>query len=120
MAEYNLEKAMYVTVNNSRIANLLHVESTFNREFAIVDGKIAPPTTYMYVTLRRQIFVKDGIRDGLNLRSLSDFSMSIYWPGVVSTYSNCEWLDFKETVVSDNIIIEEMRIASLEYRMVLG
>ncbi len=118
MASYNLEKAAFVTINNQRVANLLQVESEFNRELVITDGAITVPNTFMYITLRRQIFLNDQKRDGLNLRSLTDFSLSVYWPGVVSTFSNCQWLGFKETIVNDNIVIEEMRVASINYRMV--
>ncbi len=117
MGSFNLEKAIYVTVNNTRVANLVSVHSEFERELTIEDGQITVPNTYMYITLRRQIFPGDTRSDGLNLRSLSDFSLSIYMPGVVSTFSNCQWLQFKETV-DDNVITEEVRIASLKYRMV--
>lgn len=111
----NASKYVKVSANGVQIANLLSVHSTFEREFTVENGVLTVPNNVMKVTLRREKLLGDSRSDGLNLRTLSKFSLVITYPGVTSSYSNCEWINFSETISEDGTVTEEMTVASLSY-----
>lgn len=118
MGNYNLEKAAYVLINDTRVANIVSVNVEYDRELVIENGQITKPNTIMHVTLKRQIFLNDPRSDGLNLRGLENFTLAIYTPTYITTYTNCQWLGYKETVGDDNVVLEELHVASLTMKMV--
>ncbi len=114
---YDQSKSVYVTINGNRILNLQSVVSNFQREKTVENGVLVAPASQKTVTLRRVRYVGDSHSDGLNLRTLQGFQLNIYTPGYISSFPNCQWLSFTETIGKDNTIIEEMTVTSLSYTM---
>ncbi len=115
---YDQSGSVYVAIDGKRISNLQSVTSVFEREKIIENGEITAPASEKTVLLRRVRYIGDKHSDGLELRTLKSFRLDIHTPGYMSSFTNCQWLSFTETIGKDNTIIEEMTLTSLNYTLV--
>lgn len=112
---YNESKAISVRINGTRVANVESVISSAKREKTVSGNTISVQNDEISVTLKRVIYLNDTRSDGLVLRAQSDFLLEIYYPDHISSYSNCQWVDYTETVGENNALTEEIKICSLGY-----
>ncbi len=108
-----MDKSTYVTINGIRVANLISVSSSLEREHKTENGKIHASISSISVNLKRALY-SGAPTDGVNIRTLSNFVLKLHTPLHVSTFSGCEWISFNEKI-EENRIIEDMQIAAPSY-----
>ncbi|MBR6693885.1 MAG: hypothetical protein IKL62_02940 [Clostridia bacterium] len=108
-----MNKSTYVTVNGTKIANLLEVKLNIERDFEVTNGKLSTTNTAPVVTIRRAQY-PSGNSDGIEIRTLSNFTLEIHTGMSISKLTGCEWIAFDETL-EQNRTIESIKIAAPSY-----
>lgn len=113
----NSSRYVKILINGKQLANVIGAETLLEREPTVEGTTLSVNSKLLKAKIKRQIFLKDSRKDGINLRALSKFSLTISYPGVDSSFADCEWIDFKETIAEDGTVTEEMTVASTKYSM---
>ncbi len=108
-----MDKSVYVTVNDNKIANIISLSSDFEREWEVKDGAFSVKATVMIISLKR---VLTGAADGVRLQSLDNFTLKIKTPHGLSSFTGCRWVAFSETI-EQNRIVENIKIAAMGYSL---
>ena len=111
----NSSRYVKVTVNNVRLANVIGAEIHLEREPTVDGNTLSVSNKLIKAKITREKWLGDSRSDGQNLRTLSKFALAIEYPGLKSTFANCEWIEFKETIADDGTVTEQMTIASTSY-----
>lgn len=115
---FNEARAISVRINGTRVANVESIISSSKREKNVSGSVINVQSKEISVTLKRVIYLNDTRSDGLLLRAQNNFLLEIYYPDHISSYTNCQWVDYTETVGENNTVTEEIKICSLNYSQV--
>ena len=108
-----MNKTVYVTVNDIKIANVVSFNTDFQREWEVKDGKFNVNANVIVVSLKR---VLTGAADGVRFQGLDNFNLKIKTPQGISTFTGCHWIGFSETM-EQNRIVENVKIAAMSYSL---
>ena len=105
-----MNKSIYLTVNGAKIAGLLSVSHQMNREYEISNGKLSLKNSAPVISFKRAIYPGE-INDGVEIKSLTGFTVELHVGSRVSKLNACEWVDFSESI-EENRIVESYKIAA--------
>ena len=111
----NSSRYIKISVNGNQLANVIGVETFLKREHTIEGNTLSVQNSLITAKIKRQKILGDSRNDGINLRSLSKFTLAISYPGLNASFDDCEWIEFKETISEDGIIIEDITAISTKY-----
>lgn len=106
------QKFVKISVNGKRIANVIGVESFFEREYTVSGSTLSVKEKSISVVIKREKILGDSRTDEVQLRMLSKFSLTVEYTGAKSSFSDCEWISFKETIAKDGTVTEEMTVTA--------
>lgn len=113
---YDVSRSITVRINGNRLAGVEKIETVYNRDRNIQDGKLSVSLKTIDVKITRKRHIEDTLNDGVELRPLKGFSLSVSYSRYDTSYENCEWVDYKEILGENDTVIEELTVAALSYK----
>ena len=108
-----MDKSTYVTVAGKRLANVSELAIKLERDWEFADSAVKVSVSGLSVSFTRYIY-HSGATDGINLRTLSNFTLQVHTPEQISTFSGCQWIDFQE-IIEENRIVEKVKVVASNY-----
>ncbi len=113
---YDVSRSIVVKINGKTLSNVEKVETFYQRDRNIQDGKLSVSLKSIDVKITRKRRIEDIYSDGVEFRPLKNFSLSVSFPHHDTSYDSCEWADYKEFLGENDTVIEELTVASLSYK----
>ena len=109
---YDTENMASVWINDVRVANLLSVENSLEREWGTVGDKSTLVDKQTSVILSRTLYFGQRLPDKVSFFGLNDFKLEIRYPWYTLTFTGCQWVSHKEKLTDQNTVIETMHVVS--------
>ncbi len=115
---YNQNKSIEIRIDGNRVANVESLDIECTREIIEENGVPSANLKETKIVFKRAICINSSISDSVTLKALKKFTMDVCVPGLITTYTDCLCVGYRETIGEGNKIIEELTAIASSYKQI--